>query len=521
MRGKKTILVWAGIAALSVVGAGSNARAQQNIYESIEGLSRAANSFDTLPSGMNLNPLGVGDFLVGTYYDVREVDGDAQFNNIQIINTNTNNTGLPGCAEDDIYLDDYCYNPIGGILAKVRFRESKTSKEVLDFNIALSCGEVWAARVELGANGLPQIASQFPVVTSANANELTTRPAFDPNNGGAAQGFAPTGLPAGISNEDVQRGHFEVVGIEALPCEPESGALSLDGNTWARLGQEDLANPSNEMGGQVFLVRAGAGVSHNYNMPAISNYANAGMGPVDVDNLFGNDTPAWSECNNYDLVIPGGRRSASGCVEQSNIALAKSRIIAQYDVDPITAGRTLVVVTFPNKYENCAASNGTWTGSLDPESPFECGAQEEIVCTLYDRLENYVEEDEDFISPNPAPGRCVLDREVNVLQLALSAADQDPRADQVFATGALPAGQSGWLDLDLVRDPDGNVIHEQNIPAIIANYPNNVLGMLVTGTQGLPAEGLVIQEFFNGNVGGSYGNTVTPLYEQVLLADIS
>ena len=108
-----------------------------------------------------------------------------------------------------------------------------------------------------------------------------------------------------------------------------------------------------------------------------------------------------------------------------------------------------------------------------------------------------------------------------MLQLALSAADQDPRADQVFATGALPAGQSGWLDLDLVRDPEGNVLHEQNIPAIIGNYPNNVLGMLVTGTQGLPAEGLVIQEFFNGNVGGSYGNTVTPLYEQVLLADIS
>ena len=518
MKQRSSTKVWLGLAIAGLVLSGNPAQAQQNIYESIDGLSMALNA-EPAPSGMNVNPNGIGDLLVGPYYDVREVDGDAQFNNIQIINTNTNNTNLPSCEfEDDwVFGTDGagCYNQIGGILAKVRFRESKTSKEVLDFNIALSCGEVWAGRVELGANGLPQIVSKFPVVTSANSNEITTRPAFDPDNGGSAQGFAPTGIPTGLSAEDLQRGHFEVVGIEALFCEPNSGALSLDGNEWDRLGDSPETSPSNAMGGEVFLVRPGSGVSHNYNMTALSNYALIGFGPITVENLFGNDTPSFADCNMFNI-LSGTTQTPEECVQQSNVALSKSRVVAQYDVDPTTGGRTLVVVTFPNKYENCSASNGTWTGATAANGPFECGASEEVVCTIYDRLENYVEEDEGFISPNPAPGRCVLDREVNVLQLALSAADADPRADQVFATGALPAGESGWLDLDLARNPSGTVIHSQ-VANPLGDFAPNVLGMYVAGAQGLPAVGLEIQEFFNGNVGGTYGNTVPTLYEQTIL----
>lgn len=111
--------------------------------------------------------------------------------------------------------------------------------------------------------------------------------------------------------------------------------------------------------------------------------------------------------------------------------------------------------------------------------------------------------------------RCTLDREVNVLQIALSAAGQDDRADQVFATGSLPAGESGWLDLDLIGSPGGVVIHQQATPW----GANNILGTYREGFRGLPTVGLVMQEFFNANVGGAYGNTGPLLYEQVLLPD--
>src|SRR5690606_8180898 len=65
-------------------------------------------------AGMTLNPGGVGQLLYGTLYDVRRVAGlageDDQAVNIQIVNLNP----LGG--------------ELGGVLARVRFRESKTSR---------------------------------------------------------------------------------------------------------------------------------------------------------------------------------------------------------------------------------------------------------------------------------------------------------------------------------------------------------------------------------------------------------
>jgi hypothetical protein len=509
-------LVAAGFVAL----AGSAANAQVNIYESTGGLSDGITAGGIVdgPNGMNVNPNGIGQFLIGPLYDVRPVAGDAQINNIQIINTNTNNSNLPTCDDEDrargIAGGGECYDPDGGILAKIRFRESKTSKEVLDFVVALSCGEVWAARVELNTTtGLPQIVSQFPVVTSAVGGKVTTQPAFDPNNNGAAQGFAPTGLPTGITAADVQRGHFEVIAMESLKCEPDdangtpgAGELSLDGGQWTR----DGGTPSNAIGGEVFLVRAASGVSHNYNLTALANFAIFGAGSVAPSNIFGANEPDFSDCLNDSYL---GGMDAVDCVAQANLALSKSRLVAQYDVDPITGGKTFVVVTFPNKYENCAASNGTWSGATSANGPFSCESSEEIVCTIYDRLENYVEEEEGFISPSPAPGTCTLDREVNIIELALTTANADSRADKTFQTNVLPAGQSGWLDLDLARNPAGTVIHGQSGLEEVAN----ILSVSFGGFHGLPTVGLVMQEFFNGNVGGTYGNTVAPLYEQAIL----
>lgn len=526
MKRRGPTLALLGLVVAGAVAMAGTARAQVNIYESTGGLGGGLGlvggvltPLEFQGSGPNVNPNGIGQFLIGPLYDVRTVDGDSQHNNIQIINTNTNNTALPMCTDNErargIAGGGACYDPEGGILAKVRFRESKTSLEVLDFVIALSCGEVWAGRVELNAaTDLPQIVSKFPIVISQSPAQFVTEPRFDPDNGGNAQGFARTGIPTGLTAADIQRGHFEVIAMEALPCEPQSGQLSLDGGTWTRIGP--TGTPSNAIGGEVFLVRAGAGVSHNYNLTAISNYALFDLGSVAPANIFADNEPDYSDCSNLDYL--GVQLGATRCVNGSNLALSKSRLIAQYDVDPITAGKTLVVVTFPNKYENCTVSNGSWVGDAIPLPPFECAGSEEIVCTIYDRLENFQEEDEEFISPSPTPGRCTLDREVNIIELALTSNDPDDRADQVFATGALPAGESGWLDLDLARNPAGAIIHGQSVVGgAMTQGDNNILSVYLDGYHGLPTVGLVMQEFFNGNVGGTYGNTVPPLYEQTVL----
>ena len=174
-------VVTAGLVALS----GSPSLAQEDIYENVTGLmagtmvpgNAGLELAGFTEAGPRLNPNGVGQFLMGAYYDVRPVGADPQINNIQIINTNTNNVDLPPCTmgATDTTSDYYkgidgagCYNANGGILAKVRFRESKTSQEVLDFVIALSCGEVWAGKIDLNdATGLPEMESRYPIVDAA------------------------------------------------------------------------------------------------------------------------------------------------------------------------------------------------------------------------------------------------------------------------------------------------------------------------------------------------------------------
>ncbi|MBM4267582.1 MAG: hypothetical protein FJ144_13375, partial [Deltaproteobacteria bacterium] len=102
-------LAVAGFVALS----GTIALAQEDIYENDTGLmfgGVVGVLGDILPNetgftraGPTLNPNGIGQFLMGQYYDVRPVGGDAQHNNLQIINTNTNNSNLPECSAADFY----------------------------------------------------------------------------------------------------------------------------------------------------------------------------------------------------------------------------------------------------------------------------------------------------------------------------------------------------------------------------------------------------------------------------------
>lgn len=496
------------VALAALVASSPGAWAASNVYKSNDGLSQAANAA-LAPAGLNLNPFGSGQLLVGTYYDVRPIAGDAQINNVQILNTNTNNPGLPPCTEldraDGIAGGGACYEPAGGILAKVRLRESKTSQAILDFVVALSCGEVWAGRITRNATtGLPQVSSSFPIASEIDEASVTTAPLIRET----PLEVAAPGLPSGLEVADLQRGHFEVIALEALPCEPQSGALDLAGNTWTRIGE----TPSNGLSGQVFLVRAAAGVSHSYEMPAIANFAPYPNGPVTPANLLDANEPKYTDC----LALDQSRAflGANQCVQAANFSLSKSRLLAQYDVEDGTSGRTLVVVTLPTKYENCSISEDGWAEPTTANGPFDCGPREEISCTLFDRLENFVRED--FVTPPPQAGICTLDRAVNVIQIVKTAADSDARADVLFATSDLPAGESGWLDLDLARDADNDLIHGEIAAPLTVNH----LGMFLAGYEGLPTAGLVLQEFFNGNVGGTYGNTVAPAFEQTILRPI-
>lgn len=504
---------------------------QEDIYENAGGLTSALGTGAQFIVGgapatvgfnwanATYNPNGVGQYLFGTYYDVRPVEGDGQVVNIAIVNTNSNNPNLPSCTLADVLQGrdgENCFFsqsptsglPKGGILAKVRFRESRFSSEVLDFNIALSCGEVWTGRVQTGGDDeLPRLFSASPIVTNAGGDffaggSLITRPAFNTDLGGSLGVFRFSGqAPGSLEPADGQRGYMEVIGIADLPCEPDEGEIDLqNGNTWTILPNSFTS--TNALAAEAFLVRVASGVSFGYPFEAISRYRhilspeglNFGTG-IDVGQIFANETPNIDNCLGFTLGFAPFTGFPS-CVEQFNLAFKKGRLIGQYDISPGTAGKTNLVILQPTKYRNCGGGMGTTR--LYQTTPFSCAGPvlggEEVTCTVYDRLENLAEGG--FTSPSETE-RCFLPRELTIFGLPGSI-----NADDILATPSTAQTPAGWVAIQLDEDINGQILHREIFPDPAMH---DILGGYVQGYRGLPVVGLRLQEYENGNVGGTYG----------------
>ncbi len=514
-------IVFALVVGLPGLFLGSSSEAQENLYEDTYGLT--VDQVPPTPANVGINPNGVGQVLFGAYYDVRAFGGDAQHVNIQIQNNNTNVSDKRPCTELDFQQGNdgsTCYNPNGGILAKVRFRDFRKSKELLDFNIALSCGEIWAGRVSLKGDR-PAIYSVFPVVTLVQPREIETDDII-----GDGQVFSLLNAPL----EDTTHGYFEVIGMERLPCEPVEGQLFLTGNTWERLDCDARSvdcTPTNALAAAVVLVRPAAGVAHEYNATALSRFVvgpavgGPGGGPITPINPTGADDPDVADCINIGTST-GTPLTSAQCLAQVNLALAKSRIIAQYDIEAVTAGTTDLIVTLPTKGLVCG---NDFEGP--PQAPFQCQTTtgldmvgEEVGCRVWDRLEHYVLQDEPIFSPSADPKICVLPYESTIIGVARTAETATERADVVLLSGSLPSPESGWVELDLANDNAGLLLHGEVVSDGQGGPELNVQGIGVFGYEGLPALALVLQEFQNGNVGGSYGNTVAVTAESRTLLEL-
>ena len=504
------LVAFAAAGMVASTGAVALADTEFNVYTNESGVIGAAGAGaigDRL-GGMDLNPGKTGQFLWGTYYDVRPIlngntgQSDAQDTNIQILNTNSNNPGDPN------------YDPSGGIIARLRFRESKTSREVLDFDIILSCAEVWTAKVELSGN-LPRIVSADPIRTGFTAATFTTSQAL--------LGGRSFVRPAGLTDADIQRGYFEVIAEEGLPCEPIDGQVDRTGDVWQRIGYA----PTNALAAEVVLIRVAAGVSYIYNAEAVTRY-NMPAGAGGSSGWFppGSGLPTLDNCVSADNGIPAFLALGPDCTNQMNFILSKSRVMAQYDINPGIGGSTRVVFTLPTKHLKCALNGGQTDFNGVSKPPFSCqGANsggaiggEQIGCVPYNRIEDFVEGD-DIFSPGET-SVCRLPRELSIVGIV---ADDSPSSQSVSSTvdefinvtGIPREHFAGWVDFNLFTDPAvASQIHEQTL---LNPDVTNLLGLGFTGYRGLPALTLILQEYFNGNVGGVYGGAVPAPYEVQLI----
>lgn len=516
---------------LSAQAAAAAVAGPQNIYRNLAGTRGG----DAIAAPI-INPGNQGQVVLGAYFDVRSrrlnpeaTEAAPQITNLQIWNRNASDEALPECTREDFIagIDGlHCYNPLGGILARVFFREASTSQRALSFPIAIGCGQTWAGAVSMGENNLPQVRTRFPVV---NADENGLYIAEVPKE--PLSFVRADNSPGDL--EDWHRGFFEIIGIESIPCSatilPGPGGLPADRVwQWEKL-RPDGREPSNAISAKVFIVQPRTGRSFSYQTTALSRFVEFEGGPIRLEgNLL--DTP--DQPTLHDCITTGWDRETrltpAECISAVNLAISSAETLGQFDIQNVFAGQTRIAITMPTRRYRCLEE------FFANSEPFSCHpAGEEVACNLYDRLGHLVEnplEPPPGSNPDlPNPSVCRLPKDMSLVSIRDTV--PDPTADLTLWTWELPLGGSGAFTIDLAQDDDDQLIHQERYyPPVssgdqrnlASNYWGtknlNVQGVPVDGYLGLPVLSVTIQEFTNLSTGGNYGNTTpSDSFQTILL----
>jgi len=452
---------------------------------------------------------GFGDLLIFPLYDVRALKNPdtgegttfptTQQTLIQIVNT----------------------DPTYGVIARIRFREWKRSVEVLDFDIPLSCNDVWVAEVSRNPGGGGHIFSPEDRWISA---DVTTVFPSSPLTG---LDFSISDITDGSVAEKLARteyGYIELIGEERVVC-------AINGNNWTRLTSGDR-DVKNTLMGTAFLIRPEAAVSHQYNAEAYSNFA---INPAGIWK-----SPTTRRPDLFKDVQGEGSNPGIGGFDQLEAIMSKRFVDFQYVNGSATENgtgtpmATSVVVSFPTKHFHFDHPGFTPGGVVGHVSPFtgllETGADifqvsplitggEVYVSRIFNRKEETFHPPTIPVSPPTSTSQTILPWEVNIIGLLPKDPLPDPfargwRDNFLIATKNTAANQaffSGWGEIDLSPELITGDIRtvRQGRFGITFNFMNNIFDEY----RGLPAVGIVMTEFFSdfvfkfGNF-GYFGNTV-------------
>jgi len=476
---------------------------------------------------------GRGDVLIAPYYDVRALIDPR----------------LPGAAATTAQTQYTLFSIVNtdrtyGVIARLRFREWKRSRECLDLDIPLTTNDVWVgqlSRLAAGGVNLSTPVGGGERWISAERVDLPAPGYF------AASLFPVTGFDFrtfDIETEETnplprcEYGYIEIFGEESVAApittaEPwrfprvtiDAGNAGCAGAACWGFGRD----VRDVLMGSVYLLRPTQAISHMYNMTALSDFA--------VDNLgiWASTSTAYPHFFFSVQGGPGqlGTNPGVGGFNQLEGILSKRWFLGEYvtGTDPAdtsaTPTTTSWVITFPTKhfhYDRTNASRheaGVGTASLTGP-PFTglretlndhlvapaltaCQVGENVTFRVYDRKENTFAPGEPVSPPQLIPpGK--IPYEVNIIGYYPAARPPDPPYFRDNITVATASGSvtfyAGYVNLDM------------SVPSLLGKdaVVFNFFGNIFQSYNGLPSIDLQLQEFFNGAVNGYYGNTVPLRY---------
>ena len=394
------------------------------------------------------NPDGTGMVLIYPYYTVNTAGGNSYNTYISVTNTSSQ-----------------------AKVTKVRFREGRTSAEVLDFNLYLSPNDVWVGAVGPDTSDPASAGRLF-----GNFETSCTYPAIP----AAGEPFKNTAYIAGIDAlpgtglDRTREGYVEIFDMATLTgaaaanvthtaigvAPPNCSAMRIDLTTNAALFAL-LTTPTGGLYGEGTIINVGSGASVGYKADALDAYR-SGAYYADVSTV---NPQLGASASPFSLVMANNRAVTDQWTVGRNAVAAvfmHAEVMNDYILDFNTRSNTDWVLTFPGKHE--------FYPSATPVAPYTAvltsnGACETSTFTFFDRDEQSTTPPPGGFSPQQpgaAPNTGSLCWESTVVsvrngQAHTSASDlssTNPRSGvlgsrNVLAVSVLqsPAFPAGWIDL--------------------------------------------------------------------------
>ena len=431
-----------------------------------------------------VNPNGLGQVLVYPYYTVRNgynVGGvsAAPFNTLlSIVNTTASTKAV-----------------------KVRFREGKASKEVLDFNVFLSPYDMWTAAIE------PDGAGGAMIETGDNS---CTIPSFTK---GVGVPFRQTllGDAIGASADRVTEGYFEVFEM-ATYLDTSKTAISAKHNSSGVPSCKDINDPTalseqqiplGGLSGGATIINVLTGDAFTEDATALvqyidsANYENTGAPTPDFTQTF---PTIGAAVNGQGQIISGTFAGLTAPVKAATAAFQRTSVINEFVLDKTTASGTDWVLTFPTKHHHLAGGLPPFQNGLS-----KIGSCDDIGIALYNREEGPPGSTpgSDFSPLPPGSVGPALCWESNVLTFSNS---------NVLGSGnkynIATAESAGWMNLTFAYAGAINI-------ATSATGFDPTAGAVITPTTtfaGLPTIGFAVQTFVNGTLTDTAGKLIQSSY---------
>jgi len=448
------------------------------------------------------NPNGTGQVLIYPYYTVQQVGGKSMNTLITVVNTTTR-----------------------AKVAKVRFREGKASKEVLDFLLFLSPNDVWTAAV------VPADATESSGGRLLSFDKSCTNPAI-PAGGVDFRNFEYKGADGlGDGLDRTREGYLEILELATLRGTAANAvthnSLGVPNNCAAvRTANGAISDPTNNLGvptgglsGTGTIINVAQGSDIGYNAVALANWKNSSTTPslgTESNNLSEGDAaslvsmtlPLGSSNAEVPVTILaafGGTPSLDAVDAVSSTMMATS-VINEYVLDAATASNTDWVLTFPTRHyyhdkETDSSSTNPFTADfLDGE-----GVCEPIQITYFNREEaGAVAQGSDF-SPAPPSEVSAVCYESTIISFR-SGKSHHPTGLTSAVLGSknitpvtVGTFDNGWAELAFTGS--GSFLDAAIVDSAAVTGGSIVGSVVGSRFRGLPVTGFMVRSFTNNTAG--------------------